>query len=82
MRELDKKTKALSEKEEKVNKLIEAARNGHLAACKMLAKAGADLSVADGEGRTALESAKGSALRSWLAERHHAADGRAVRPAK
>ena len=56
---------------------IEAARNG-LAACKLLAKAGADLSAADGEGSTALESAKGSALRSWLAERD-TADAQSIR---
>jgi len=40
--------------------LVEAARNGHLATVKLLAARGADLN------KTAVDSAKGTAVRNWL----------------
>lgn len=49
--------------------LAEAARCGHLNAVKILARAGASLDAADNQGQTVLQSAKGTALRTWLEER-------------
>ena len=49
--------------------LAEAARNGHLSSSKLLLRSGAAAQAQDNEGREVLELAKGTALRTWLAEK-------------